>query len=154
MLTATPVHLGQRNLFSLLNLLDEEDFPDQESAQQRFSDNEFIVQAQSAVSRRMPDFDAAISFLEQAQTSRWLERRPLLRAVRDKVSLIRHGLTAGSEPSVPAILDVQRDLAELNLLGHILTRTRKRDVTRTCLCDELNLARSPSARVNKHSTTP
>jgi ATP-dependent helicase HepA len=128
MLTATPVHLGQQNLFSLLNLLDEEDFPDQESSQQRFTDNEFIVQAQSAIARTEPDLDSALSFLEQAQGSRWLERRPLLRGIRDKIALIRNRTVNGKTGSILEILDIQRDLADLNLLGHILTRTRKRDV--------------------------
>jgi superfamily II DNA or RNA helicase len=129
MLTATPVHLGQENLFSLLNLLDSDDFPDLESATERFRDNESIVKAQRALSNLEPDFGSAAALLEAASRSRWTTRQPLLEAVREKL------LLAASVASAPAAVDkhallmsLQRDLNDLNLLGHILTRTRKRDV--------------------------
>lgn len=128
MLTATPVHLGQENLFSLLNLLDDEDFPDWDSAARRFADNEWIVRAQTAIARRPPDLSCAAELLAQASGSPWLARRPLLDAVRQKIALLHDGSSDGPSLDRQALLDLQRDLSELNLLGHILTRTRKRDV--------------------------
>lgn len=129
MLTATPVHLGQQNLFSLLNLLDPDDFPDLESASERFRDNEYVVKAQRSVSATKPDFMAAAAFLDAASRSRWSTKSDLLEAVRQKL------LDAGrrEDPSAnnadrTLLMSLQRDLSDLNLLGHILTRTRKRDV--------------------------
>ena len=54
MLTATPIHLGNENLFSLLNILDEEDFPDMWTADARFRDNEPVVKAQICLSQFPP----------------------------------------------------------------------------------------------------
>jgi ATP-dependent helicase HepA len=128
MLTATPVHLGQENLFSLLNLLDDEDFPDRESAARRFADNEWIVRAQSAVARREPDLEGAAAFLGRAAVSPWLVRRAMLDAVQQKIGVLQDTARDARGLDRRLVLDLQRDLAELNLLGHILTRTRKRDV--------------------------
>lgn len=132
MLTATPIHLGQENLYSLLNLLDDDDFRDVEDAAHRFRDNEPIVLAQACIERQPPDFRKAAEFLGIASQSSWVTRRPLLRAVRDEIQAIQEGVALGvrSSGDVPreTILSLRRDLAELNLLGHILTRTRKKDV--------------------------
>lgn len=65
MLTATPIHLGQENLFSLLNLLDDEDFPELATSQSRFADNKFIVRAQSAIGKNPPDIRSAQEILGQ-----------------------------------------------------------------------------------------
>jgi ATP-dependent helicase HepA len=128
MLTATPVHLGEENLFSLLNLLDDEDFPDQESAERRFADNEWIVQAQTAIARRTPDLQHAAMLLGMAASSPWLTQRPVLNAVRQKLEVLADEPNGVAPLDRQTLLDLQRDLSELNLLGHVLTRTRKRDV--------------------------
>ena len=127
MLTATPVQLGSENLFSLLNILDAEDFPDQYTADLRFSQNEPIVRTQALLGRIPPELAAALSSLERAKQSAWVDGNPLYADVVAR-------LHAFTRPDVPAdvdrrvLLDLQRDTAELNLLGHIFTRTRKRDV--------------------------
>lgn len=129
MLTATPVHLGVENLFSLLNLLDSEGFPELETTRGRFQENEFIVRAQSALSQKTPQFDTAAAMLDVAATVAWESRKTSIEAVAGSL----RG-TAAEFPNLSAsearraVLDHQRDVAELNLLGHILTRTRKRDV--------------------------
>lgn len=132
MLTATPIHLGQENLYSLLNLLDDDDFRDVEDAAHRFRDNEPIVMAQACIERHPPDFKKAAEFLAMASQSPWVTRQPLLRAVRNEIQAIHETVALENRPpaEVPreTILSLRRDLAELNLLGHILTRTRKKDV--------------------------
>jgi superfamily II DNA or RNA helicase len=127
MLTATPVHLGQENLFSLLNLLDPEDFPDAESAVERFRDNENVVHAQRLLAAHVPDFAEAAQYLDAASQSRWTTRKDLLRAVCDKLRAAGDANHSDSERRA-FLISLQRDLSDLNLLGHILTRTRKRDV--------------------------
>jgi len=127
MLTATPVQLGSENLFSLLNILDAEDFPDQYTADLRFTQNEPIVRTQALLGRIPPQLAAALSSLERAKESAWVDGNPLYADVVTR-------LQALIQPDVPSavdhrvLLDLQRDTAELNLLGHIFTRTRKREV--------------------------
>lgn len=125
MLTATPVHLGQENLFSLLNILDEDDFPDLESARERFAHNEHIVRAQRLLGSSSPDFPEIKMALDSASESAWLTRKPLLASVQQRVdSLINQDAALDRK----SLFELQRDLSEINLLGHILNRTRKRDV--------------------------
>ena len=130
MLTATPVHLGSENLFSLLNLLDPEDFPEVESVASRFRENEHIVRAQSSVSRNPPNLPDALVHLVAASRSEWLSSSSLLQGVIARIQddIERVGAAEGVTAARLRILKLQQDLAELNLLGHILTRTRKRDV--------------------------
>jgi ATP-dependent helicase HepA len=127
MLTATPVHLGQENLFSLLNVLDEEDFPELTTSQERFRINEFIVQAQSAVTRRPPEFMQAADFLQRASESAWFAGNRLLPSIQEKVQLLA-APTDTIANLQRATTDIQRDLTDVNLLSRVLTRTRKRDV--------------------------
>jgi superfamily II DNA or RNA helicase len=130
MLTATPVHLGNENLFSLLSLLDDEDFPDLELARQRFAGNEPIVRAQRAMAVVDPDLDAVTTAITDAWSSPWLVENPIIpRVLRDLAALA--GLPRNSDAYRGANHQVQRDLADLNLIGHIFTRTRRRDVHST-----------------------
>lgn len=125
MLTATPIHLGSENLFSLLNILDEEDFPDLQSAQERFRQNETIVRAQSILGRIPFDAAALLETLQEAAGSSWFVSQPALEIVLERTRKI---LNAAQPQDRRDILELQRDVAELNLLGRILTRSRKRDV--------------------------
>lgn len=128
MLTATPVHLGAENLFSLLNLLDPDDFPEVETAESRFQDNEHIVRAQSAISRTPPDYPDALRHLGIAKSSDWFASSTLLHSVIARIESGAASAIENEQGHRSRILGMQQDLAELNLLGHILTRTRKRDV--------------------------
>ena len=127
LLTATPVHLGDENLFSLLNVLDEEDFPDLALARARFDQNEPLVRAQSLLARTPPAADEARQALVQAATSPWLKESPSLERIIGTLDAYTNGRVSDAN-RLSWRLGVQRDLAELNLLGHIFTRTRKRDV--------------------------
>ena len=126
MLSATPVQLGLENLFSLLNILDEEDFPDKDSALRRFTENEHVVNAQRALARLQPSWHEAAVSLALARRSAWLGSNPAVAPVQARLEAIAAGKDA--VPSRREHLDLQRDVAEFNLLGHIVTRTRKRDV--------------------------
>lgn len=135
LLTATPVHLGNENLFSLLQLLDEEDFPNYASAESRFRENEPVVRAQRLIGRIPPDVDRAAEAIEQAAASPWFVQHPLLARVRSDLTRYRkNGQVARAD-----IYQLQADLAELNLIGYLFSRTRRREVN-------LNLAvRKPHA---------
>lgn len=124
LLTATPIQLGQRDLFSLLNLLDAEDFPDERSAQNRFRDNEHLVLAQAVLSGQPPDLAAAEEHIRLASQSPWLTKEALLSSTMQR---IRHYRANDAELPSSERAALIRDVAELNLLSHIVTRTRRRD---------------------------
>jgi superfamily II DNA or RNA helicase len=135
LLTATPVHLGNENLFSLLQLLDEEDFPDYQSAEHRFRENEPVVRAQRLIGRTPPDFNEAGRAIEEAAGSEWLKHHPIMPRVRCQLQK----LAGNGSVDRTALYRLQADLAEVNLIGHLFSRTRRRDVN-------LNLAvRKPYA---------
>jgi len=125
LLTATPVHLGNSNLFSLLNILDDEDFPDEASAQLRFTQNEPLVLAQTLVGHFPPRIVEALAQLKRASGSPWLTGNPLYPDVLERLDGLARDPSLVSRTS---LLNLQRDLSSLNLLGHIFTRTRKREV--------------------------
>jgi SNF2 family DNA or RNA helicase len=127
MLTATPIHLGNENLFSLLNISDEEDFPDFVTSDLRFRQNEPIVKAQICLGQIPPKISDAKTFLTQSSDSPWIEKNPLYSEVLDHLDKISRD-TFDLQTHKKQLIELQRDLAELNLLSHIFTRTRKREV--------------------------
>ena len=127
MLTATPVHLGNENLFSLLNILDEDSFPELRTAQARFEQNAPIVQAQACIAGVPPNVNKATELLQRAGRSEEIARNPALAEAKQKLTSLEKPGAAESE-SRRLRLGLQRDLADLNLIGHIFTRTRKREV--------------------------
>lgn len=126
-LTATPIHLGNENLFSLLNILDEEEFPDFYTFDNRIRENEPIVTAQTCLGHLPPKLDEALKQASKAGDSPWIKRNPLHKELLDKLEKARQ---AGSDnPDRRRLLtEAQQNLAELSLIGHIFSRTRKREV--------------------------
>jgi SNF2 family DNA or RNA helicase len=121
MLTATPVQLGNQNLYHLLHILDEDRFPDEQTANEQFQANRSVVAAQSLIRLHPPAFDKALAELQSVSDSPWLKNNPVLKYVlqvlTDKPPVYRSEL-----------LELQRQLERLNLLSHVFNRTRKRDV--------------------------
>ncbi len=126
-LTATPIHLGSQDLFSLLNILDEDEFPDIYTVDSRFKDNEPIILAQICMGQIPPNVGKAAELLEETAVSTRIKENPLYNEVIDSLNEINsEQASTGIDRSV--LIKAQKDLAELNLLGHIFTRTRKREV--------------------------
>jgi superfamily II DNA or RNA helicase len=126
-LTATPIHLGSQDLFSLLNILDEDEFPDIYTADSRFKDNEPVILAQICMGRIPPNAEMAAELLEKSAVSVRIRENPLYNEVFDSLNEL-NSEEASKDIGRRLLLKVQKDLAELNLLGHIFTRTRKREV--------------------------
>lgn len=128
MLTATPVHIGNENLFSLLNILDADSFPDQWSTEQQLRANEPIVLAQRMLARADVNIAAVIEVLQPDRLAPSIKSNP---AYDDVMARLGEAQAAGKDTKQVwrrMIVESQRSLAELNLIGHILTRTRKREV--------------------------
>jgi len=131
MLSATPMQLGSEDLFRLLNILDEDNFPNFSIAEELFRKNEPIVKAQACISRIPADIPKAIGFLRQVE--RYLERanKPYFYSVCLDVLDRMYKLKEKNETDPDyrnAIIKLQRDVAELNILSYIFNRTKKREV--------------------------
>jgi superfamily II DNA or RNA helicase len=126
-LTATPIHLGNEDLFSLLNILDDEEFPDLYTVDLRFRANEPIVKAQICMGQIPSNSEKAIELLNPISESPWIKKNPLYSEIMERLGAINSGDYERGEGR-RLILQTQRGLAELNLLGHIFTRTKKREV--------------------------
>ena len=124
MLTATPVHLGNQNLFALLRLLDPQEFDELNAFEERLSANQHVVRAQRVMNRFPADLVAASAELRKIEgtaAGRRLLSNPLYADVLQRLQSYR-----GDRHS--DVVELQRQLSGLNLLGHIFTRSRKVDV--------------------------
>lgn len=127
-LSATPVHVGSRNLFVLLNLLRPDLFPDQDVFKEMIEPNQFINGSiRHLRTCNPPDLwqQQAAQMLERAASTNWgkevLSQDPRFQKWQTRLSQ-------------PARLDdvervrCVRDLEEVHSLAHILNRTRRRDI--------------------------
>jgi len=122
LLTATPIHNRNEDLFSLLSLLDPDTFTRPDVFAQILEANAPLVRARDLVLGRNVDAAELRALLENARS------HPLLQSNR-QLSMIEE------TDLVPERLqrrDVRSRLAyrleTVNLLAHVVTRTRKRDV--------------------------
>ena len=122
MLSATPVHLGNRDLFNLLNLLDPDSFPYEWSFDQALQQNAPLVLLRDLLLRadtRIEDFREA---LEELRGGELFGRSEALRFLMD--SPIDENMLA----SVGQRLALAERIDRVNPITKVVTRTRKRDV--------------------------
>jgi ATP-dependent helicase HepA len=124
-LTATPVHLGDENLFNLFRLLLPEDFDRFDVFQERLYANQHVVEAEVALRRGGYGWEQraleALGALERTLHGGHFRRNPLYREAIDT-------LRAGAVNDNRQLVDLQENLAQLNMLSPVMTRTRKREV--------------------------
>lgn len=125
MMTATPVHLGSENLFNLLRILDNEEFNNMEIFKDRLRANEHIVNAGRILRSGFPaDFISTLKALKKTEKTAEKEyflNHPIYRDLVEK-------LETYSPHDLGQVVELQGKIETLNLLGTILTRTRKIDV--------------------------
>ena len=125
LLSATPIHLRSDDLYGLLSLVDEDTFNRPQAFDDILRANKPLVRARDLVLGGSKIADAATSLqhaLVQASENPLLFGSKQLRALIDE-EVWQSDL---SQPSVVARLAER--LERVNLLGHVVTRTRKRDV--------------------------
>jgi len=126
LLTATPIHLGDENLFNLLRVLDSEEFEDFDIFRQILFSNRHIIEADRLIRRgKSADLKKCRGILIRLESTPVRERflnSPIYYRLIEKLE--RYDGTDRSR-----VIEIQRDLSQLNLLGHIMTRTRKREVS-------------------------
>jgi len=133
-LSATPVHLGSQNLFTLLNLLRPDLFIDQTVFASMVEPNQYINAAmrcirnpeRSSASNGNWSEDAAIA-LESASATSWgaqtLVGDPRLTHWLDR-------LRSGDDLTDIERVRCLRDLEDVHTLSHVMNRTRRRDIGR------------------------
>ncbi|WP_433496831.1 DEAD/DEAH box helicase [Sphaerimonospora sp. CA-214678] len=123
LLSATPLNLGNDDLFTLMNLLDPGSFNDRDTFERQMEPNAVLNDvARALVDNRSPrELLVTLDRLDQVRFGRSITDRPDYDVLR-KVLDVDHPLTPEEKARV------RRLLADLNMLSGHLTRTRKADV--------------------------
>jgi len=123
LLSATPVHLRSHDLYQLLNLVDEDTFNHPAQFENILSANAPLTRARDRVLLKKVVRQELMQLLNQAK------EHPLLSENRQLQALI------AAPPTDEELCDPERRSAlahrldTINILGHAVTRTRKREVT-------------------------
>jgi len=130
MLSATPVHTGAENLFTLLHLLRADLFPNFDTFRRMVEPNRHITNAMRHVRTGTPEDswrDAAADALESASRTSW-GAEALVRAPQ---FVHWTGRLRSAEPmSDKERVACLRELEELHSLALVMNRTRRRDIGR------------------------
>jgi SNF2 family DNA or RNA helicase len=123
LLSATPIQLKSEDLFRLLQLIDSATFQHLGDFEYVLDANRSILSARDEVIKTNTSKEAYLTELKQAQNHPLLARNSqleqLIQTVPDSDKLKKATLKVG----------LASKLERLNLLSHIVTRTRKREVT-------------------------
>lgn len=125
LLTATPVHMGNKDLFNLLRILDETQFNNAELFFESLKANSYILETLRFLREKFPpDFSKCENTLRQVESTSESERFLSNPIYKD----ILYRLRNPSLNSRDFTVEIQRDINSLNVLSNIVTRSRKRDV--------------------------
>lgn len=123
MLSATPLQLHSRDLFSLLNLIAPADFNDASLFEDQLHPNQFISRALRLVAAGSPAH--AVRELRQVESTKAAQRftqNPYYRDILSRLAMMNRSTELSER------VDIQRSLMRLNTLDSVMTRTRKREV--------------------------
>ena len=130
LLSATPVHLGSEDLFSLLNLLRPEILPDIATFQQMAEPNAHLIQAMHHIRSRTPVEtwqEESLSSIRNAVETEW-GRQDLRNDPR--ITEWENRLSSQPELDDEERIRALRDLEEVQTFAHLMNRTRRRDIER------------------------
>ena len=120
LLTATPIHIHNDNLYQLLRLIDQDKFRDASIFTEMLEANKPIVTAQRALWQSTPDIDTALKSVEKALSNEYFHNDSVLIHLKSR---LREDITADSAIQV----ECARMLESRSLLSQYITRTRKRE---------------------------
>lgn len=123
LLSATPIHLKNTDLYQLLNLVDEDSFNQVHVFDDILQANAPLIQARDMVLLSNADPQKFVELLEEARSHYLLSNNRQLQAILDDPP----NQTNLSQNSYRSALAYR--LEAVNLLGRAVTRTRKREVT-------------------------
>ena len=122
-LSATPVHNKQEDLLSLLRLLDPDTFEDPDILDRIQAANEPLIRARDTLRDPAATPEMLTRHLDEANRKSMVSQSEQLRMIREDLA---------DRNTTPLTAERRSDLADrlerVNLLGHIISRTRRRDV--------------------------
>lgn len=123
LLSATPIHLRNRDLYQLLNIVDANTFNQPQVFDEILTANEPLLRARDGVLHRELHQDEFISIMEETRQHSFFEENRQIR------SIIENPPTTEELNDKAYRTSLANRLEGINLLGRTVTRTRKRDVT-------------------------
>lgn len=121
-LSATPIHLKNRDLFSLLRLLDDATFDREDAFEDILEANRPLIAAREAMLRTDTKAEAILEILDSTATSPLLSGSRQIKVIRDELQEASHRLDHATRARLAYRLE------QANLLSHVVNRTRRRDV--------------------------
>lgn len=121
MLSATPINLGAEDLFNVLRLLDPDHFEYPEDFRNVVQANRPVIAASDVVRNPSSDGDCILEAIRGIASTRWFKRSERVD------NLIKEAERVEDWTRVHR-LEFAAKIERLNLLAHIITRTRKREV--------------------------
>lgn len=122
LLSATPINLHNDDLFHLLQLCDPEHFQYPSSFQELLLANQPLVSARDAALNPTSSAEEILTYVKRAADT------DLLRNSRQLAALLEDPPTDEDLARLEFRAELAASLERINLLGHVITRTRKRDV--------------------------
>ncbi len=122
MLSATPINLHNRDLFNLLNLIDPDHFSSEQDFARLIEANRPLVDARDTVLNRESTAEQVVEKLRMAA------EHPFLSKSRQLESVLKAPPTDEQLAKKSVRAELADTLERMNLLSHVVTRTRKRDV--------------------------
>lgn len=126
-LTATPVQNSLDDLWNLLKLLSEEEFPDFEIFRRQMEANRRVLECQRHLSVHPPAIDDAIRTLQAIGPSDGFGAPVSEGFLNSIVSRMQRG-----EFDSEGLAELQIDISQLNTIGHVVSRTRKSEAMPNC----------------------
>jgi SNF2 family DNA or RNA helicase len=123
LLTATPIHLKNMDLYQLLNIVDENTFNQPNVFDEILEANAPLIQARDAVLSKELRQETFISMIEEAQAHPFFENNRQIQAI------LKNPPTNETFRDMDKRVDLAGRLDSINLLGKVVNRTRKREVT-------------------------
>ncbi|MCB1093164.1 MAG: DEAD/DEAH box helicase family protein, partial [Verrucomicrobiae bacterium] len=135
-LTATPLSTKNRDLFSLLNLVDPDMFREESTYNELRERNRPAVLVANALGKSPPDLEGCLRLLDEAPES----------AAKDNLQEELKSIAASSELPEDKRIELIGKAGRLNELGTFMTRTRKIEVIQAKVVrDPVTLSVSPNA---------
>lgn len=124
-LTATPLHLGNRDFYSLMHLLVPEEFQNFEYFETVIRPNEYLNAAYQIIEGG--GFNLKQEALKALQPIEWMSSAWRLRQHPD-YRFIKKQLSQKKELTRTERIALQSKLVELNTLAHVYTRTKRKEI--------------------------
>lgn len=123
LLSATPINLKEDDLFHLLNLVDPDSFDVKEVFPLVLMANEPLQRARSAALDKRSTFSEVKELLEEAQSHELLQGSAQLKG------LIESDIVINGPNETSNRINLANRIERVNLLSHVVSRTRKVEVT-------------------------